>query len=177
MLENSKASLQKLKIDLGYYYPDKDHEKAISTFLNGLLKIRVLEFPKLDISEKKFLSDISKAVQKMKYLEVLRVRMIQETVTKPGFFRGVVSILKKRGLRRFHYEVEEFFMETLKAKSTNARKIILGQLRRINPSLELAPCRATLFDHNSFDEEDWWEKEIIEEFACACGERAHLFYV
>ena len=135
MLESSKASLEKLKTDLDPYRPEKDHQRTIISFLNNVLKIRVLEFPHLDISEKQFLNEIAEIVQEMKNLGVLRVKHIKSTVTKPGFLRALEAILKKRGFKKFDYQTEYEFLKSI--RNTETERLDLKEILRSNPCVEL----------------------------------------
>ncbi len=133
MLEGSKGSLEKLKVKLtgksgSYYYPQKEEHGAVISFFNGLVNMRKLQISDFGISDKIFLKDFTEVILQSEHLRVLRIGMIKN----PSFSLAVELILKKKGLERFHYQVQGDLMKSSEAM----RKISLNQVRRNNLCLE-----------------------------------------
>jgi len=151
MLEGSKSTLEKLEIDIGGYCPQKKELNIVISFLKGLANIRKLQLRSFEISDKQFLNDFAETVLQYKYLRVLKIGTVKPTVTKPAFYLAFDAMLKKRGLRVFHYDVRVDFMLSLKANSKTVRKMNMSQVRTKNPSLEDMSQHHSLFEDDISD--------------------------
>ena len=154
MLENSRDSLQNLKIDLRSYKPEEHNHTTILSFFKGLSNIRVLELPSFEIPNREFLNDLAETVQTLKYLRIFTVGMMRDTVTSSGFSSAVKSILEKKGLRVFTYKIDKDLMETLRATGNKKLKIDFQEVIKRNPYIEMTPQNPLLFN-NPASNNDW----------------------
>jgi len=157
LLQNSAAFLTHLKIDFGTLTCTKKTYRAILKLLQNLSKIQVLEIPCIGVSDptSQFLSEISEALSRSKYLRVLEIGQIKGTVALSAFYKTIEFIVSKRGLRKFCCSLAHDFLKS-STKNEKTQDLNLRRILEKNPYLETVTSTGKLSEFN-FELQKWTE--------------------
>jgi len=145
-LDLLKATLNKVRIDVGKVKLDGIDLKIVLDFLSGLKNIRCLRLESLNIPENQFFKDLTDILCQMKYLRTLTLGQIQEEVQEETVLLMLKRILQKNGLRKFDFEASYKFKGV-------PDKTFLAEVKKRNPSLLKTPnisIIAPVYNNNSW---------------------------
>ena len=104
-----------------------------------MTKIRSLKLYSMDIALKSFFSELSEAIESLKFVRIICLGEISAKVTRLVLLSGMKRILYKQGLEKFSCSLPDGFCKTLGKNTAFHQNIDLEELRVTNPSLQSWP--------------------------------------